>query len=414
MKGFISWLEKSFSPFMTKINSNVWIVSLKDSVLQVLPFIFLGSLFAMLAILNDFVPWLPSFWTPYGWTMGMISLFISFLIPFNLMEKKRYRKQRIIAGLAGVVLFLMIISPQVIKDGKAGFTHSALGAGGMFVAIVSGMAVGLIMGLFGKFSFFKDESALPDFVRAWFDAMLPVGIIVVTGWLMVDVASFDIYNLVLSIFLPLQGVIESWWGFALMGLITCFLYSLGISTWVLTPVVTPVLLEAMQANMDGSAVNLVTNATLFSAYLWIGGVGATGSLVVMMQFARSKRLKALARASVIPTIFNINEPIVFGAIAWNPLLMIPMWIQGIVLPLIVWLFTKVFPLAPIPMYQFDLWYTPFPISTWLTTGSALGLLLFAIIAAVSTLIWYPFFRAYDRQVLRSEAAPTVERETVNA
>jgi len=191
VKKFIDWLENSFSPRMSKINNNVWIVTLKDSIMQTLPFIFLGSLFAMLAILNDYVPWLPSFWTPFGWTMGMISLFISFLIPFNLMEKKRLRKQRLIAGMASVVLFLITITPQVVADGDPGFGHSALGAGGMFVAIVSGLFTGWVMSLFGKFSFFKEDSVIPDFVRAWFDAMLPVGIIVVAGWLVVDLLQFD-------------------------------------------------------------------------------------------------------------------------------------------------------------------------------------------------------------------------------
>lgn len=308
------------------------------------------------------------------------------------------------------MLFLIVISPQVIADGVPGFTHSALGAGGMFIAIVTGLLTGAVMSLFARFTFFKDESVIPDFVRAWFDAMLPIGLVVVVGWLLIDIAGFDLYNVILTVFLPLQGIVESPLGFALMGFVICFFYSMGISTWVFTPIFTPVLLAAMQANMDGTAVNLVTNATLYSAYLWIGGVGITAPLVIMMLFARAKRLKALARASVVPTVFNINEPIIFGAIAWNPILMVPLWIQGAVLPLLVWLFTKTIPFAPIPMYQFELWYTPFPISTWLTTASLAGLALFAMVAAVATTIWYPFFRAYDRQVQADEVRVESEEQ----
>jgi len=403
MKNFIEWLETSFSPRMTKINNNVWIVTLKDSIMQTLPFIFLGSLFAMLAILNDWVPWLPSFWVPWGWTMGLISLYISFLIPFNLMEKKRLRRQRIIAGLSSVSLFLIIISPQVIKDGVPGFTHSALGAGGMFVAIVAGLFAGWVMSQFGKFSFFKDESVIPDFVRAWFDAMLPVGVVIVTGWVIVDILHFDLYNTVLAIFMPLSGIIESPWGFSLMLFVFCFLYSMGISSWVLTPVFTPVLLAAMQANMDGHAMNLATNATIYSTYLWFGGIGATMPLVFMMMRSKSVKIKALGRACLPPTIFNINEPVVFGAIAWNPTLMIPMWLQGIVLPLVVWLFTKTIPFAPIPMYQFEMWYTPFPFATWFTTGSITAMILMVGVFALASAIWYPFFKAYEKQTLMAEA-----------
>lgn len=403
MNALINWLETSFTPRMNKINNNVWIVTLKDSIMQALPLIFLGSIFCMLAILNDYFTWMPNFWTPFGWTMGMISLVISFLIPFNLMEKKRLRKQRINAAMAGVILFLIIITPQVIKDGQPGFGHSALGAGGMFVAIVAGLFAGFVMNLFGKFSFFSDESVIPDFVRSWFDAMLPIGIVVVVGWVVVDIIGFDVYNFVLAIFMPLQNIVETPWGFSLMLFVVCFLYSLGISTWVLTPVINPVLLAAIQANIDGTATNLVTDPTIYSAYLWIGGIGCTMPLVFMLMRSKSKKLKALGTASLAPTVFNINEPVVFGCIAWNPLLMIPMWLQGIILPLIVWLLTKVIAFAPIPMEMFQMWYCPFPIATWLTTRSVTGLLLMLIIFVVAAAIWYPFFKAYEKQEMEKEA-----------
>lgn len=403
MKKFLNWLENSFAPKMTKVNNNVWIVTLKDSIMQVLPFIFLGSLFVMLAILNDYIDWLPNFWVPFGWTMGMISLLVAFLIPFNLMEKKRLRKQRINAALASVVLFLIIITPQVVRDGTVGFSHEALGAGGMFVAMFAGIFTGIIMSLFGRFTFFKEDSAIPDFVRAWFDAMLPIGIIIVAGWLAVDVAGIDIYNIILAIFKPLGNIIETPWGFSLMMFVLCFIYSMGISSWVLTPVFTPVMLAAIMANIQKGGNNLVTETTIYSAYLWIGGIGATLPLVIMLWRSKSKKLRALGTASLPPSIFNINEPVVFGCIAWNPILMIPMWLQGIILPLIVWLFTKVIPFAPIPKIQFAMWYAPFPISTWLSTkGSITALLLFAIILVCATLIWYPFFKVYEKQEVMKE------------
>lgn len=414
MKPLIHWLEHSFAPKMSKVNNNIWVVTLKDSIMQTLPFIFVGSVFAMLTILNDRFPSLPSFWTPYGWTMGMIGLMVAFLIPFNLMEKKRLRKQRIIAGLSGLVLFLITISPQVIADGQPGFGHAALGAGGMFVAMVTGVITGLVMSWFGKFSFFKESSAIPDFVRAWFDAMLPVSIVVVFGWVLIDIAHFDLYNTVLKVFSPLGNIIESPWGFSLMLFVFCFLYSMGISSWVLTPVFQPVLLAAIAQNVAGEATNLVTSTTIYSAYLWIGGIGATMPLVLLMLRSRSNRLKAMGRATLIPSIFNINEPVVFGVIAWNPTLMIPMWLQGLILPLVVWLFTKVIPFAPIPMIQYEMWYTPFPFATWFATGSVQAIVLMLVIFALSTAIWYPFYVAYDRQVRNEEAAEAAAKKEADA
>lgn len=418
MKQLIHWLEHSFAPKMNKINNNVWVTTLKDSIMQVLPFILLGSIFCFLTVPGDVFgwSWWPNFWTPFGWTMGLLSLFVAFLIPFNLMEKKRLRKQRIIAALSGVVAFLIIISPQVVKDGQAGFQHASLGAGGMFVAITAGVFSGFIMGIFGKFSFFKETSVIPDFVRAWFDSMLPTGIVVCSLWVLVDLLGIDIYNILLALFMPISNVMQTPWGFTLSLLLVCFLYSLGISSWVLTPVYKPAMLMAITANVSMAAagtatyetLNLVTDPTVYSAYLWIGGIGCTLPLVIMLIFAKSNKLRALGRASLIPAIFNINEPVVFGCIAWNPIMMIPMWLMGIILPTVVWIFTKVIPFAPIPTRVFDMWYCPFPISTWLTTGSIKGIILMAACALLSTVIWYPFFRIYDNQ--ESEAEKKAEEK----
>ena len=404
MEKLIRWLESDFSPKMNKINHNVWVITLKDSIMQILPFILLGSLFCLLTIPGDVfhIKNYPNFWTLFGWTMGVLSLLVSFLIPFNLMEKKRLRKQRFIAGCTGLITFLIIISPQVIADKTIGFSHSSLGAGGMFIAIVAGVFTGWIMGLFGKFSFFKEDSVIPDFVRAWFDSMLPIAVVIVATWLAVDIAGFDLYNLILNLFMPLAKVMESPWGFALIMFITCFLYTMGISTWVLTPVTKPVLLAAITANATAGASNLVTSETMYSAYLWIGGIGATLPLVFMLAFSKNAKLKALGRASITPGIFNINEPVVFGAIAWNPIMMLPMWLNGIILPIIVWIGTKVIHFAPIPKIVFDLWYVPFPISTWITTGTVTGLILMLVCLLVASLIWYPFFKVYEKQEMKNE------------
>ncbi len=403
MKKFMNWLSTSFAPKMMKVNNNVWIVTIKESIMQVLPFIFLGSLFCMLAILGDYIPNWPNFWDPFGYTMGMISLIISFLIPFNLMEKKKLRKSRINAGATSLVLFLMVLKPVGTDFGLA-FNSDGFGAGGMFVAIFVGIFVGLVMTAFGKFSFFKEESVIPDFVRAWFDSMLPIGIIIVIGWVLVFIVDLNLFTLIVSLFAPLSGIIESPFGFTLMMFIYCFLYSMGISSWVLTPVTAPVLLAAITANLAG-ANNLVTSTTIYSAYLWWGGIGCTFPLVLMLMASKSKKLKALGVASFPASVFNINEPVVFGAIVWNPIMMLPMWIIGIVLPLVTWTLTKIIAFAPIPKVLFEMWYTPMPIATWLTTGGTItGLLLFFINVGLATAIWFPFFKVYEKQELEAEKA----------
>lgn len=425
MKKFIDWLNNKFAPKMQVVNNNPWISTIKESIMQVLPLIFLGSIFCILAIPADFVSWWPNFWAPYGWTFGLVSIFIAFLIPFNLMEKKRKRKSRINAGIAGEILFLMALNPQFVAAqqeclGGDSIAFSELrniggfGAGGMFVAIVCALVAAVIVNALSNFTFFRNNSVIPDFVKNWFDSMLPIGLVTILGWVLTGSAylNLNLYQIIVNLFMPLQNLIQSPYGFVLLMFLYCFLYSMGISTWVLVPVASPVFLAAAELNhkmleagtATAATLNLVTDATVYSAYLWIGGVGCTLPLVIqMLTMAKSKEMKALGKACIGPAILNINEPVVFGAVAWNPFLMVPMWINGIILPLVVYLFTKIIQLAPIPTDVFNAWYCPFPISTLLTTRSFLGLLLVVVVFIISWFIWMPFFKVYDNQLVAGES-----------
>ena len=317
MDKLIKWLENSFAPKLQKITNLTWVVVIKDSVMQLLPFILAGSIFCVGTILNDYIPALPSFWTPFGWTMSKIGLMASFLIPFNYCEKKRFRKQRILAGFTGMMLFMICIDPQSAEEMGQG--HTLYGANGMFVAIFTGIIVGLVFGAFAKFSFFKEDSAIPDFVRQWFDSLLPIMLVIAGGWLIVQVAGVDVAGAVQAVFMPLQSALTSPVGFVFFCFLKCFIYSMGISTWVLTPVDEPVKLAVITANLELVAAGVATYQNLgiftetfmFCTYLWIGGIGCTLSLcLLMMTICKSSELKALGRACIVPGIFNINEPII--------------------------------------------------------------------------------------------------------
>ena len=430
MEAMISWLESSFAPKMNKIVQNDWIQTIKNSVMQVLPLIFLGSLFCVLTLPENYLSSWPNFWTPYGWTFGLVGVFVAFLIPYNLLNYKGHKRSAVNGGIAGLILFLMSLNPQFLADeaamieaGEAAWWRissiGGFGAGGMFLAIICGVVAAAILNQFANFTFFKPTSVIPDFVKDWFNSMLPIGIVVVLGWILTD-SSFlglNLYQIVVNLFMPLANIVNSPFGFMFVMFMYCFLYSMGISSWVLTPVVTPIFLSNAEANMAlaeaGTATNatlaIATDASVYSAYLWIGGIGCTMTLVLMMAFmAKSAQLKTLGRACLVPAIFNINEPVVFGTVAWNPIMMIPLWLQGIVLPLVTFLFTKVIPFAPVPSMLFNMWYCPFPIATWLTTGSIMGIALMAINFALSWLIWMPFFRTYDKQLVEKETAEAEE------
>lgn len=412
MEKFINWLETSFAPKMNKVNHNVWIITMKDSIIQTLPFILLGSIFCMASVVENYVTLPFSFWTPFGWTMGMISLLISFLIPFNFCEMNRLRKQRIIAGSTGLIFFLITITPAVVAEGKLGFVSSAFGGGGMFCAIMTGIITSIVFNSFGKFSFFKEDSAMPDFVRQWFDGLLPIGIVIFGAFVVVQVLNVNLYAIITNFFMPLQGILNTWYGFIITGFLYCFIYSMGISAWLLTPLTQPVKLATIAANLAlvaaGTAtvanMGLYTETLINVTYMWIGGIGCTSPLVILLLCSKSMKLKALGKACLAPSLMNINEPVIFGCVAWNPFLMIPMWIIGIVIPAMTWIGCKALAIAPIPQIQFDMASVPYPISTWIATQGSWMAVLFAVLEfVVAGLIWYPFFKAYEKQCIEEEA-----------
>src|SRR5699024_9421385 len=99
-------------------------------------------------------------------------------------------------------------------------------------------------------------------------------------------------------------------------------------------ITTPIFLDAIQQNMDavaagGEAVNIVTSESVFTlAFISLGGMGVTLGLNLLMLFSKSDDLKTLGRIFIGPSIFNINEPLMFGGpVIFNPVLMLPMWIN---------------------------------------------------------------------------------------
>lgn len=409
MQSLSDYMTDKFAPVANRLTGNLWVKSLQEAIMAVVPMILVGSLITLISILNNFVDWMPDLTRINQFSFGLMGLFVAFLIPYQVMHHKDFRDRRLIAGMAGVAVFLLLIGPTFSEDGASiTFTFERFGATGMFTSIIGGLAVAAVFNLFAKLKMFRNSTALPDFIIVWFDSMLPILVSLLATWLLVDVAQIDIYSGILAVFSPLTAIAQSFWGFVLLYFISAFMYSFGMSAWILFPLVYPLQLQGIQDNMAAvaaghPATNINTYEVLFSGWVGIGGIGATLPLVIMMAFwAKSARLKAIGRASLVPSVFNINEPIVFGApIAFNPLLMVPFWINSLVPPILTyWALSS--GLVPIPSELFQMWYTPFPFATWIVSPGLASMVLLVVITALVTLTWLPFFRAYDRQALAED------------
>ncbi|EGT4872622.1 PTS sugar transporter subunit IIC [Clostridioides difficile] len=407
MNKFIDFLSEKFTPVVNNMTKNIWVQSVQSTIMKVLPMVFVGSLVTIVSVLKNYISFLPDLSPINQYTFGLLGLFIAFLLPMEIMKNKKFESMSVVAGLAGTGLMLMMIRPEITNEGAI-FNFNRFGGEGMLVSLVAGLFSGLIMSLFGSFSFFGEDSALPDFVSKWFDNMLPITVIMFVGWGLIYGLNFDMFEIIVRVFKPVSDIAQTLPGFVLLNFLVVFIYSLGISGWVLSPITYSIQLGAIAANAaavasGGVATNIYVYEVIQTGWITLGGLGATLPLVIMMCLSRVGRIKAIGRACIVPSIMNINEPVIFGApVAWNPFLMLPMWIGTVVISITTYLSMSM-GFVTIPSKVFNLWYVPFGISTFMVNQDVRGLIVLAINIVLLFMIWYPFFKAYEKEEVKLES-----------
>jgi PTS system cellobiose-specific IIC component len=313
---------------------------------------------------------------------------------------------------------MMLLFPSISGSGNVTYKLERFGATGMLLAIITGLFTAMVMNFASKVSLFDEDTPIPDFVVGWFNSLIPITVILLVAWLITFQFKIDFFNVVVAIFSPIGSIIQSYPGFVLSVFIPVFLYTFGISGWVMMPAIYPFYMAGIAANAKAvaaghAATNIATQETCY-AFSSMGGVGTTLALALMMAFfSRSAQLKAIGRAVLVPSIFNINEPLVFGApIAFNPYLMVPMWINGLLVPTISYIVMKV-GLVAVPTKTFLLWYVPYPFTSYLATQDWRAIIVCLALLALTALVFYPFFRAYDNSLLaKQKEDERAEKEVV--
>lgn len=185
-----------------------------------------------------------------------------------------------------------------------------------------------------------------------------------------------------------------------------FLFGFGVHpTTIVGAIINPISLMNTTANAEMiakgmEATNIYTDP-FFSFYIGIGGAGATLILCFMLLKSKSKQMKELGKIAVIPSIFNINEPLIFGLpIFLNPIMIIPFTIVPMVNTIIGWVVTAIGLVAP--AYINAPWTAPAPFAAILSTMDWKAGILVICLMAIDGLIWYPFMKIYERQLLPKE------------
>lgn len=399
MKQLINFLENKFAPRMNKFAENVWIQIISSGIMLVLPTIFLGSIISIYNIAKGYFPVLPDISPIYNFSFGLYSLILAFLVGYQGMTKLDHKEYQLCSGIIGLSTFLMMLNPTLQK-GTISFEFSRLGPKGILIAFLAGILASVILNFYVKISPLKNCDAIPEFIVKWLNQMIPTFFALLITMLIVYNFKVDIFIFVSKVFSPINQFGQTLPGFILICFVPALFYSLGISSWLLSPVYTPIMLQGITANIEAAnaglqPMNIVTQETIFVGFIWIGGMGATLCLVMLMLRAKTKKLRTMGKVCLIPSLFNINEPVIFGTpVALNPYLMPPMWINSIIGPIITWTFMKG-GLVKIPSRLLTGVKIPMPISSILVSGDWRAIILWAVLFIAYTVIWYPFFKAYD-------------------
>ena len=161
-------------------------------------------------------------------------------------------------------------------------------------------------------------------------------------------------------------------------------------------------MDAFQAGTNAHQLPNIFTEQFLQWFVWIGGAGATLSLVVLFLFSKSEYLRSLGKLSLLPGLFNINEPIIFGApIVMNPILGLPFILAPLVTTTLSYILTVT---NVVPMMTARLPFTVIsPIAAWISTNwSIMAGILVIINFFISLAIYYPFFKVFEKQQLARE------------
>lgn len=399
-----SVIEKRIVPPLNKIASNYWFSLAADAILYIVPFSMVSAIPSLWAFARNFLTFLPDISPITTYSFGLVGLFVVFAIPYNCMVKEDHRDRGLMAGFTAIGAYMMCMNAVTTDDGTL-FNMNKFGAGGMFTAMVVGLIVAAVFKVFATKSFFSEDSMVPDFVKSWFDSIVAILICLVISWVVACVAVVDVFTLIGVLLSPVTGFAQSLPGVVIISLIMDVFYFFGVSGWVFTTVTLPITQGAMAENMAAAAAGQAIpniNAYGLSRYYMIGGEGNTLPLAIMMLFSKSKKNKTLGRATLIPSLFNINEPLIFSSVVNNPYYFVPMVLQAIILPANAYLWIQL-GFASRHSVMFAMNNLPNAVSAFfLANGDWRNALLVIVNLALAAIIWYPFFKAYDRHQAQVE------------
>ncbi len=422
---------EKFSPYFMKFANSKPVVAMKDGIILTMPLALIGSLFLLLAFvpINGWNGWMTGIFganwqEPLFQVTGATFDIIALVAVFGIAHAftKREKCEPISAGVLGIVSFL-IVTASYVTDANGDKIGGVIpkvwtGGRGMIAAILVGLAVGYIFTWFMKRDIrIKMPEGVPPGVANAFSALIPGLVIMTLSMLIyilfkVSVGKTFIEWIYVVLQTPIQGLTDSLGGAIAIAMLISLFWWFGIhGATVVMGVMGPICQSNSLANQEiinqggqlivGQNAHIVTQQFV-DQFITFGGSGMTLGLVIAMLFlAKSSHLKKLSQLSLVPGLFNINEPILFGfTMVLNPMMMIPFILVPVTSAIITYFSIALGFLKPFTAVQIP-WTTP-PILSGFIVGGWRAAVLQVILIIMAAAIYYPFFKIQDKIYLDQE------------
>lgn len=419
MESIKLFFQQKFIPGITRLGDMKYLIALRDGMVVTVPFTIFGSIFMIIGNIPvngwyDFIaPISPYIQAPINVTFGLLGFIICLSLAYQM---SKLNKIDIVTGVA--ITMICYVIAMLGEEFK--IDPSAYGSGGIFTAIIVAIVTSEIMTfIIKKDIVIKMPEGVPPAISKSFVALIPGCVAMGLFWVLRVLLGLDINKIITAVFSPLVGGLSTCPGMLFMTFLTLILWVFGIhGNNVVSGIASPIYLTFLTANIDAVSQGVTPPYITAEGFLLfgmnIGGTGAILGIAIAMLTAKSMRYKAFNKVGLLPSVFGISEPIMFGfPIVLNPIMSIPFIIVPLVLQGITYYLME-FNIIGRVIAQVP-WTTPPVISGFLITGGDWRAALWQFLEVViAVLVYLPFFKVADKKALEEEKSLEQEEISANA
>ena len=429
MNKLIAFIEKG-KPFFEKLSRNIYLRAIRDGFIAGMPVILFSSIFILIA----FVPNSWGFkWSdetvaflmkPYSYSMGILAVLVAGTTAKSLTDSvnrsmEKTNQINYMSTLLAAIVGLLMLAADPIKEvvtetvSKDGLATGFLGTKGLLSAFLAAFVTVAIYKVCVKNNVtIRMPDEVPPNISQVFKDVIPFTLSVCSLYALDLLARHfvgaSVAELIGKFFAPLFSAADGYLGITIIFGAFAFFWFVGIhGPSIVEPAIAAITYANAEVNLNliqqGMHADKILTSGTQMFIVTMGGTGAT--LVVPFMFmwlTKSKRNRAIGRASVVPTFFGVNEPILFGApLVLNPIFFIPFIFAPIAN---VWIFKFFIDTLGMNSFTSNLpWTTPGPLGIVLGTNfQVLSFILAALLIVVDVVIYYPFLKVYDEEILEEE------------